>query len=139
MFNGSATMGNPTIMGGGGTGGTPIPSMDLTPLLNLLKPAFERGGHGFEITTISLTTAATFQRLFPNGLLVQMAIIQNISVEDVTIVKNISGTAGVGIILNAATGAGKAGGSLPVNNVDLQQFCFVRTTAGVTLAVYYEY
>jgi hypothetical protein len=133
-------MGGTKTTGGGGTGEGVIPStIDLTPLLNLLSPDHIRGGHGFEITTISITTAATFQRLFDNGLSVRMAIIQNISIEDVTITKNLSSSGGTGIILNAASGGGKAGGSLPVNNVDLQQFCFVRTTAGVTLAVYYEY
>lgn len=69
---------------------------------------------------------------------VKSGIIENISTENVTIAVPDGSAAGKSIILTKANAAGEGGGSLPVGNVDLAKFQYVRTTAGVTLGVYYE-
>jgi len=107
----------------------PQPSNPLIQLIyDLLVNVFQTGKTTPQIDIVTLTTGGAFQNLV-NGQ-VKKAIIQNISSETVTILTS-GGTQGVGILLDPK-------GSLPVGNVDLNYFQFVRTTAGVTLAVYKE-
>lgn len=123
--------------GGGGTGNDSILSL-LQKIYDFIVSLWDRGKSRSTIEVISLTTGATFQRLYTNSRLVRSAIIQNISTENVTLTTTPGGTAGLGIILNQGAGAGQAGGSLPTGNVDLMSYFFVRTTAGATLALHIE-
>ena len=111
---------------------------EVTQILQLLKAEFEEGRAFGTVEIITLDAGAVFQRLYANVKNVKRALIQNISVEDVTITTAINATQGEGIILNAALALGTAGGSLPVSNIDLSTLCFVRTTAGITLSIYLE-
>lgn len=96
------------------------------------------------IDVISTTTGAVIQQLYPNAKKIRKAIIQNISTDPVTIFSTIGtsngarGTNSQGIILNAASGAGSGGGTLPTNNIDLSYFWFYAATTGDKLAVYSE-
>lgn len=136
-------MGRPT----GAGGGPPPPEPPGGPadgtlagllgeIRDLLQEQFGLGQSDPRVIVLSLTTGGTFD-VFPS-VLVKRALIQNISVEDVTIVQGPNGTAGSGILLNAASAAGEGGGSMPTGNVNLARLGFVRVTAGATLAVYYE-
>jgi hypothetical protein len=119
--------------GGDGSGGL------VGQILSLLQKLFGIGRSTPSIDTVALTTGATFQQMFGGSKKVMKAIIQNISTENVTITSiNQNQVAGTGILLNAASASGEGGGSLPVSNVDLALLYFVRTTAGLTLAVYSE-
>lgn len=90
------------------------------------------------IEIISLTTGGTFEKFYTSPTEIKYAVIQNISTEDVTITTGPQGTAGQGILLNAASAAGKGGGSIEANDIDLANLFFVRATAGATLSIYYE-
>lgn len=130
--------GSPPSNGGGGVDLTSVNAL-LQQILDVLKYQINRGMKNGNIELISLASGATFQPLYLNPKPVTMALIQNISTEDVTITSSISGnTASQGILLNKANAAGEGGGSMPVDNIDLKNLNFVRTTAGLTLAVYYE-
>lgn len=137
-------MGGPMLQGGGTPppdGGIDFSSVTalLEQILNVLKYQINRGMKNGTIDLITLNAGATFQQIYSNSKPVTMALIQNISTENVTITSSISGsTASQGIILNKANAAGEGGGSMPVDNIDLKNLNFVRTTAGLTLAVYYE-
>lgn len=126
---------------GGGVPEPPGQDAGLAALIEetnrLLRQQFERGFSQARIIIVSLTTGGTFDQL-PPGTLIARGIIQNISVEDVTVTTGRTGTAAQGILLNAASAAGEGGGSMPLTNIDLGDIWFVRATAGVTLAVYYE-
>ena len=131
-------------MGGGepSSGGVPPPTGGILALLqdlvDFIKSLWDRGKSTFAIDVITLVTGATFQRLYAYTRPVRSSIIQNISTEVVTLVSNENGTASRGIILNPAAVGGEAGGSTPTGNIDLSKIWFVRTTAGVTLAVQIE-
>ena len=143
--------GGPAPPPGGGNGGTGGNGTDnsviidlLRQILEVLKGVFTINFSEPQIDVITLTTGAAFERMYDNPRKVKSAVIQNISTEDVTLQIG-SGTsstpaftAGDGILLNAASASGKGGGSLPVGNIDLSKFYFVRTTSGDTLAVYVE-
>lgn len=107
-------------------------------LLDEIVGEFSPGMRKCEIFVVSLAVGATVQKLITATLLVSNCIIQNISTEDVTLFTYPNGVAGQGTILNAATAAGKGGGHVSLGNIDLSKIYFVRTTAGVTLSVYYE-
>lgn len=108
-------------------------------LIDLWREQFGRGNSDPRINVFSNATGGVFANISTGGsFLVKRALIQNISVEDVTITTNQNGALGVGIVLNAAGAAGEAGGSMPVANIDLAKLWFSRTTAGVSVAVYYE-
>ena len=110
----------------------------LTKILTALAGSPTKGLTGI-VNVVSLSTGGTFQRISATSRLVNRAIIQNISTENVTIVSGSpNATAGQGIALNAAPATGLGGGSLPVGNIDLSTLFFVRASSGVTLAVYYE-
>ena len=131
-------------LGPGENGVIPLPP-DLTGLLQILieirdvlKSTFEEGGSKGEIGLESVDTGGTFKQLWTSSFKVKKGIIQNISTEDVTITTFERSTISQGIILNAASSSGKGGGSLPIGNVDLQDFWFVRASSGLTLAYYIE-
>ena len=108
----------------------------LKAILELLEYNILAGRkHGY-IDVITLTTGAAYQKLYNERKHVTMALIQNLSTEVVSL-QNTGGGAN-GERLNPANLAGEGGGSLPVGNIDLAEISFVRTTSGVTLAVYYE-
>ena len=123
--------------GGGGTGETLLPTLQA--ILDLLNYSIQAGLKHGHIEVISLASNGVTQQLYPDRKYVTFALIQNISIENVTVFTGSNqGVAPNGVLLNLSLGAGQAGGSLPVGNVDLSEFFFVRATAGVTLAVYYE-
>ena len=104
----------------------------------LIEEEYRRGESNPVIDVLTLGTGGTAQAFYTDvRRLVRKAIIQNISVENVTIGTSKNTAIGLGIILNAAT-AGQGGGSMPVYNVDLTKLYFNRTTSGVTLAIYIE-
>lgn len=111
----------------------------LREIKKLLQAQIQPSGVFPYFFDIALTTGAEAQRLFETAQQVSYAVIQNISVEDVSISRsNIPPTVGSNIILNAASAAGKGGGNIPVHNINLRELMFIRTTAGATLAIYAE-
>lgn len=111
----------------------------LQKIYDLIRKTFALNASEPNIETVVLTTGGTFQQMISGTRGIKNGIIENISTENVTIVTITQNqVASTGVILTKANGAGEGGGSLPVGNVDLGKFYFVRTTAGLTLAVYYE-
>ena len=105
-----------------------------------LEKMFNDGAKKAHIDVATLGTGGVAQKIYPTTtkLYVSSAVIQNISTENITLTTFPNITAASGIILNAAGGAGQAGGSISVNNVELTEFYYVRATAGISLAIYYE-
>lgn len=91
------------------------------------------------VTVVKISAAATATQM--PAVLVKSAMIQNISVNPVTLGSSNSVTSGNGFILNAAAGTGNAGDTVTIAPqgsdlfIDLSLFWFVQTGAGNTLAL----
>jgi hypothetical protein len=97
-----------------------------------------------EAKTASLTTGATAQKVQDGVSLLKYVLIQNLATEEVTIGSKEALQVGDGIILAAASGAGKAGGSLELKApedlndayIDISNLYFVATTSGSEIAIF---
>ena len=107
----------------------------LAQLLALLRGAFEAGGSQGKIEVITYTSTGA-QRLGAQATAVKAAIIQNLSTDPIPVHTDNSVAPGHGNILNPATAANQAGGSLPVGNVDLSRFWVYIPTSGDRIAIY---
>ena len=113
----------------------------LQALYNLLFRELFEGERFSGVLLVTLASGGVFQRIITNTFKVRRAVIQHIgatTTEVVTITVEVAGTAAQGVLLNPPAISGQGGGTLEVNNVDLNKFFFVRTTAALTLSVYYE-
>jgi len=107
----------------------------LAQILALLRGAFEAGGSQARVEIITYTNTGA-QRLGAQAQGVKAAIIQNLSTDPIPVSTDGSVAPGVGTILNPATAANQAGGSLPTGNVDLSRFWVYIPTAGDKIAIY---
>ena len=136
------------------TGNPPPPTtIDLSGVIALLQAIedlliklIDAGESSTNTDIVKCTAGGTSQPLFGNPKLVKRALIQNLSTDDITLfwVNNSQGrpqaiTAGVGTVLNAATAAGKGGGTYPAGNVDLSNCSFLAATTGDSLSVSEEF
>lgn len=104
----------------------------------ILSEAFNPGKADFGIDIKNVDAGPKWTQLYDTPMLVRKAIIQNISTENVTVVRWKDGaTAGQGMLLNAAA-AGEGGGSIPLGNIDLSKLWIYRATAGSSVSVYWE-
>lgn len=134
-----------------GTGGNVPPpgtsgcacSSELNAILSVLIGTNALGGSkAFTIVFGNVGTTGT--RPFPAGTFVKKAVIQNLSNTDNLTVFFAPGAttfilAGNGTVLNPAPGAGQAGGSMTVGNIDLGDMSWItNTNTNQNVSVYYE-
>lgn len=105
----------------------------------ILGHEFTAGQKAPGIDTIVSAGSGTPTQLYKNSLVVSFATVQNISTADLTLaIDNPNVAAGVGSILNAASAAGKGGGSIDMHNVDLTHVWFIVAATGNVISVYRE-
>jgi hypothetical protein len=107
----------------------------LAQLLALLTGAFAAGGSQVRIEVITYSSTGA-QKLGCQARGVKAAIIQNLSTDALAIHTDNSVAPGYGNVLNPATAANQAGGSLPTGNVDLSRLWIYIPTAGDKIAIY---
>jgi len=134
----------PPPTNGGGPNDVPL----LTSILDVLEliqydldlvsePGLKKGTTDY----FTITAGGTSQPLYSNTKKVSNALIQNLSTDPLTLRAASAVSAAVadqGIVLNPSTGAGLAGGSLPVGNVDLSTYTIIGATTGDGFSIYWE-